>query len=257
MSRRPVVLLPPDVEIRDTRRGPVPQLVAQRAYTDAILGAGGLPWVMPPLQDEAGLRQLVETADALVVAGGAHDVDPALYGEAPLPSCGELKPERTHLEHTLLLLALERGLPILGICGGMQLLNVARGGTLWQDLPSQQPSEIVHLQPPSLTKDKPIHEVRVERGTRLFGLCQTERLPVNSTHHQAVRSVGRGLIVTARADDNVVEGIEDPELPFCVGVQWHPESMREPAHQSIYRGLIDAARSRLHTPARDRRTEGT
>ena len=246
-GHRPTVLLASDLETQDTRRGPLAVLFVQRFYTDAILEAGGMPLIPPPLVDEAGLDQLIGLADALVLPGGGFDIDPALYGEAQLPACGELKPERTTFERALLLRALERNLPVLGICGGMQLMNVVRGGTLWQDLPSQNPSGISHFQ--HGPKDVPIHDVDVVDGTRLAALVEGARLPVNSTHHQAIKSVGQNLVVSARADDGGVEGIEDPQHPFFVGVQWHPEAMRERAHRRIYQGLIDAARSSLHTAA--------
>jgi len=239
---RPIVLVPPDLETKATRRGPVPTLELQRPYADAVWQAGGLPLVPPPVSDAAALDQLVALADALVLPGGAFDIDPALYGEAMHEHCGALKPERTALERALFERALARGLPVLGVCGGMQLINVVRGGALWQDLGAQAPSPLSHQQ--AAPKDQAAHEVDVVAGTLLARTVGVARLPVNSTHHQAVKRVGAGLVVSARATDGLVEGIEDPSKPFLLGVQWHPEAMGEAPQRAIYRALVEAAARR-------------
>lgn len=258
-SMRPVVLLPPDIQTIETRRGPLPQYVSQRQYADAILEAGGLPLVPPAVTDEGALDQLVQLAEALVLPGGAFDIDPSLYGEARHERCGELKPERTELERALLVRAERKGIPILGVCGGMQLMNVVRGGTLWQDLDAQVGSPVGHQQ--AGPKAEPAHVVTVKAGTALARVVNGGssaatttvhvELPVNSTHHQAVKTLGAGLVATAEASDGIVEAFEDPALPWYVGVQWHPESMREMPHRAIYRGLVDAARARMVSARED------
>jgi putative glutamine amidotransferase len=213
-----------------------------RAYADAVAAAGGLPL---PLTHELGLAgALFELCDGLVVTGGAFDVPPERYGEVRRPGCGPTRPERTDFELELLRLALARDLPLLGVCGGMQLLAVARGGTLYQDL-STDLGLGGHEQP--APKDRPSHAVRVEAGSRLAGLVGAAPLPVNSTHHQAVREPGAGVTVSARAEDGLIEAIELHDRRFALGVQWHPESAirHEPRHAALYAGLVAAARENL------------
>lgn len=211
----------------------------QATYVDAILAAGGLPILLPHAPDAAGAY--LALLDGLVVSGGAFDLPPELYGEARRAECGPSKPERTAFERDLLEAALAARLPVLGVCGGMQLLNVVRGGTLHQDLRADAGVD-GHEQPPP--KDVPSHPAAVLAGTHLAALVGAGALPVNSTHHQAVKDVGAGVLVSARAPDGVVEAIELPDLPFAIGVQWHPEAAarHEPRHAAIYRGLVDAAR---------------
>ncbi|ACG71325.1 peptidase C26 [Anaeromyxobacter sp. K] len=210
-----------------------------RGYVEAVLDAGGLPILLPHAVDVAGAY--LSLLDGLVVSGGDFDLPPELYGEARRPGCGPSRPERTRFEKDLLEAALAARLPVLGVCGGMQLLDVVRGGTLWQDLPGEAGLH-GHEQP--APKDVPSHEVTIAPGTQLATLAGAGPLMVNSTHHQAVREPGPGVLVSARAPDGVVEAIELPDLPFALGVQWHPEATRDdPRHAAIYRGLVDAARS--------------
>jgi len=211
----------------------------KRAYVDAVLAAGGLPVLLP--HERAAAGAYLALLDALVVTGGAFDVPPELYGEAARPACGPTRPERTAFEKDLLEAALAERLPVLGVCGGMQLMNVVRGGTLHQDLRTDLGIE-GHEQPPP--KDVPSHGVEIAAGTQLAAVLGTGRLPVNSTHHQAVRDPGAGVLVSARALDGVIEAIEIPDLPFAIGVQWHPEAVlaHEPRHAALYRALVDAAR---------------
>ena len=236
---KPLILVSPDLERRPTKRGPLLDVVVDQPYTDRVLASGGIPVVVPPGLSAHDVELLVARCDGLLLTGGDFDVDPALFGEAPVPQLGALKPERTRLELALLDAAVRRRLPVLGICGGLQLMNVARGGSLWQDLPSQRPSSVSHSQ--TQTKDLAGHDVDVVAGTRLAALCGAGTLGVNSTHHQGIKAVGAGLVVAAVAVDGLVEAVEDPGAGFFVGVQWHPESMHEEAHRAIYRGLVSAA----------------
>lgn len=240
MPRRPRILVSPDLETRPTKRGPLQDTIAvDRPYLARLVQEGATPIIAPIGIDDDGVADLIEITDGVLLTGGDFDVDPALFGEAPHPALGTIKPARTALELALLRHARRCRRPVLGICGGMQLQNVEAGGSLWQDLPSERPSDLTHSQ--AQTKDLPGHHVDVVAGTRLANLCGAGRLGVNSTHHQGVRRVASGLVVSAVATDGLVEAIEDPALPFFVGVQWHPESMTEAAHRAIYRGLIRAA----------------
>jgi putative glutamine amidotransferase len=213
-------------------------------YPTAVGAAGGVPVVLPP-NAPAGAT-LLDRLDALVISGGP-DIDPALYGAVPHPQLGPVEHDADPRELEILVAALERGMPVLAICRGMQMLNVARGGTLWQDLPSERPSDagIRHRQ--SEPGSHVTHEVTVEPDSvlaRLTGRTPADDvLEVNSFHHQAVRELGDGLRIVARAPDGVVEAVEDATRPFLVGVQWHAESLAgRHVHGGLFRGLVAAAR---------------
>lgn len=214
----------------------------KQAYVEALLAAGAVPVLLPPADRLAAAY--LAMIDGLVVTGGAFDVPPELYGQARRDVCGPLKESRTRFEKELLEAALASSLPVLGICGGMQLMNVVRGGTLHQDLVADA-GVSGHEQPPP--KDVPTHAIKVPAGTllwRLIGLGVPEHR-VNSTHHQAVKDAGTGVLVAATAPDGVVEAIELPDVPFAIGVQWHPETLlrHDDRHAGIFAGLVEAARS--------------
>lgn len=152
---------------------------------------------------------------------GGHDIDPMLYGEEPSPQCGPICRERDAMETITARSAMERDLPILGICRGIQFLNVFLGGSLYQDLPAQHPSETEHHQRPPY--DVPAHRVSLSEGGSLFQLLQKASIPVNSYHHQAIKRLGSGLRVMAVSEDGIPEAVELPEKRFVWAVQWHPE----------------------------------
>jgi len=212
----------------------------KRDYADAVVAAGGVALLLP--HEPGAVTELLTDCDGFVITGGDFDVPPELYGEARRPGCGPAKPERTGFELALVQAALEAGKPVLGICGGMQLLAVARGGALHQDLVADVGLSS-HQQP--APKDAPSHLVEVLPGTRLAELVGAGPLAVNSTHHQGVREAGAGLVVSARAMDGLIEAIELPGPAFALGVQWHPEVVRrhEPRHAALFAGLMAAARA--------------
>ena len=212
----------------------------KKAYTEAVLKAGGVPLVLPYTRDESVIDAYLEAIDGLLVTGGVADVDPALYGEAPRPGLGEVKAERGAFEHRLVTRAIQLGKPVLGVCGGMQLLNVVCGGTLVQDIRRERPDSLDHEQKhdPALAE----HAVRVQAGSRLESILGASTTAVNSTHHQVVNRVGEGLAAVAFAEDGLVEAIESTSGLWRLGVQWHPELQAGEASRRIYSAFVEAAK---------------
>lgn len=207
-------------------------------YAESVRLAGGEPVILD--WASTSVARALERADALLLTGGP-DVDPARYAEAPRPETRTAEAARDRFELELASRAMAQDAPVLAICRGMQVLNVAAGGTLVQDIPSELRSTVSHdIKEP---KNAVAHTVAVQPQTclaRLLGLTETA---VNSRHHQAVRATGNGLIVTAVAPDGVVEAIERPGARFCVGVEWHPENFVETGEfLPLFRGLVDSAR---------------
>ena len=213
-----------------------PWYALRENYMDSIAQAGGLPVALA--HHPALACDLLARIDALVVTGGAFDVDPALYGVGARHQSVVLKSARTEAELALLRGALSRGMPVLGICGGQQLLAVALGGTLIQHIPDAVAGCLPHEQPNP--RHEPGHTVAIEPGTALHRIVGSPTMAVNSSHHQAVRDPGRAR-VNARAADGVIEGIEDPTRRFCLGVQWHPEFLIDPGDIRLFAALVEAA----------------
>ena len=207
-------------------------------YTDAVAAAGGLPVALP--HDPALCEAMLDRLDGLVVTGGAFDVDPALYGASDIHATVTLKQRRTAAELALVRGALARDMPVLGICGGQQLLAVALGGTLVQHIPDSIPDALEHEQPNP--RDQPGHSVALVAGTRLAGIVGAATMQVNSAHHQAVASPGAHAVVNATASDGVVEGVEDARYRFALGVQWHPEFLIDSGDSRIFAAFIAATR---------------
>ncbi len=207
-------------------------------YADAIVAAGGLPVALP--HDAALAADYLDRIDALVVTGGAFDVDPALYGDGDRHATVTLKEGRTAAELALTQGALARDLPVLGICGGEQLLAVALGGTLVQHIPDSVADALEHEQPNP--RHQPGHPVAVVPGTLLHRIVGATEMQVNSAHHQAVRAPGPHAVVNATAPDSVIEGLEDARYRFCLGVQWHPEFFIDPGDRRIFDAFVAACR---------------
>jgi putative glutamine amidotransferase len=182
----------------------------------------------------------LDKIDGLVITGGAFDVDPALFGEVTRHEKTALKENRTAFEWAITKGMLAANKPVLGICGGEQLLAVILGGTLIQHIPDSIVDALPHEQPNP--RDEAGHDVDVVPHTLLHRLVGQRRIAVNSAHHQAVRDVPDGVCVNARADDGVIEGIESPAYKFCLGVQWHPEFHISPADEAILQAFVDASR---------------
>jgi putative glutamine amidotransferase len=224
---------------------PHPEMALGIPYVRAVEAAGGVPVVMPPLA-LPGVTDLVARLDGLLLTGGP-DLEPAAYDQRPHAQLGSTEPRLDAFEYAVVREAVRLRLPILGVCRGVQALNVARGGTLHQHLPDVVGEGIAHRQ--SEVGRCPTHVVEVLAGTRLARVVGPGQLRVNSFHHQAVDQLGADLRVCARAPDGTIEAVEDPAAPFVVGVQWHAETLVEgEAHRALFDELVTAAASRRRIP---------
>ncbi len=237
MFKRPIIGVTLDSE-QPGGYSKYPWYALRQNYADAIVAAGGLPMALP--HDAALAADYLDRIDALVVTGGAFDVDPALYGDGDRHATVTLKEGRTATELALTQGALARDLPVLGICGGEQLLAVALGGTLVQHIPDSVAGALEHEQPNP--RHEPGHPVAVVPGTLLHRIVGALEMRVNSAHHQAVRAPGPHAVVNATAPDTVIEGLEDARYRFCLGVQWHPEFFIDPGDRRIFDAFIAACR---------------
>lgn len=210
-------------------------------YLKGIEQAGGVPIVLPLTENPEEIRALGQLCGGFLFTGGP-DVNPELYGEEPSPQLGELCPARDKMESILLWDALAQKKPILGICRGIQFLNAALGGDLYQDIPTQCPSPVVHHQ--DAPYDKPSHRVTLAENTPLNALMHTDTLEVNSCHHQAIRTLAPELTPMAFAPDGLVEAVYMPDYPFCWAVQWHPEFFgpQHPDSQKLFGAFVAAVR---------------
>jgi putative glutamine amidotransferase len=238
MTRRPVIGLTLDAE-EPGGYSKLPWYALRKNYFAALAEAGALPIALPHHAELAG--EYLDRVDGLLVTGGAFDVDPSLYDGGPAHPTVTLKSGRTDFELAATREALKRDMPVLGICGGQQLLAVAFGGTLIQHIPDSIEGALQHEQPNPRTE--PGHEVSVAPDTLLSRVVGGRaRMAVNSAHHQAVDRPGGGAVVNAVAPDGVVEGVEHPGYRFALGVQWHPEYAVDPADPLIFRAFVSACR---------------
>ena len=190
---------------------------------EAIVRVDGLPYLLPYVTSNRDMLQIVNVIDGLYLAGG-NDVDPKYYEETPHENIGEINPTRDIFELNLLKMMFKRNKPVLGVCKGMQMINVALGGDLYQDVISQCETELIqHKQRAKITY--PTHPIYVKAGTKLYRMIRKKNVYVNSYHHQAVRRLGENLIVSSYATDGIIEAIESTVHSFVIGVQWHPECL--------------------------------
>lgn len=203
-------------------------------YVKAVQRAGGLALLLPPAGEESELEQYLDICSALLFTGGG-DFDPAMWGEPLSPRCGEIDPQRDGFELSLARHGLRLQRSVLGICRGCQLLNVAAGGSLWQDIQSPQG----HSQ--KAPREYPIHAIFIESRSRLADIMKAEQIRVNSFHHQAVKHLGKDFTITALAGDGTVEAIEKRGADFCMGVQWHPECMRDRYAARLFAAFVASA----------------
>ncbi len=221
--------------------GPTRLTGVSRAYLGALEAAGAAPLILPLGLSEGSWHALFERLDGVLIPGGGDIGLQRLGFEGPLPSLKETSEERDLIEFTLVRWAVAERRPLLGICRGAQVMNVALGGTLYLDLPSQFPGALRHDAPEGTPRGDPAHTVSVEPGSLLAGTLGLIETPVNSFHHQAAREPAPGVLVAARAPDGVVEAIEIPDHPFALGVQWHPEEMlAEPSMMHLFEAFVRA-----------------
>lgn len=212
-----------------------------QSYMNALEAVGAAPLLIPITGQESTLQALYRHLDGLLLAGGV-DLDPSHFGEPPHPKLGKVDAQRDWVELTLTRWALADKMPLLGICRGIQTLNVACGGTLWQDISAQVPDAIPHTYYPGHPYNLLAHSVQVEPGSRLAEALGAPQVQVNSLHHQAVKEVGAGLCVTGRAPDGLIEGLEGNEKAWVAAVQWHPEWLLndDPCMKRLFAAFVAA-----------------
>jgi len=227
-----------------TSRSSTPIFAQNQTYVEAVAMAGGAPVLIPLNLNERALRAIYERLNGLLLAGGG-DLHPKHYGEAIHEKCGQPDEARDVVELTLAGWALDEGLPVLGICRGIQVLNVAAGGALYQDIASQVPGSLKHDCWPGYPRNYLAHQVTVNADSHLAAILSQGQVGVNSMHHQTVKDLAPRFGVVARASDGVIEAIEDHDHPFALAVQWHPEELVEdaPPMRRLFEEFVSAARS--------------
>lgn len=220
--------------------GDVTRQYINAAYISAVEDAGAVPFIIPVSSDLEKTKKLIDLCDGLLFPGG-EDIDPGYYGENPHKNLGEIRPEVDKFLFHSLLYALEQRKPALGICKGMQMMVVATGGSLYQDIYSQREEEtFLHCQ--SGRRTYGVHQVQIDKDSRLFQILETEQLATNSMHHQSVRTLGKGLRLSAHTEDGIVEAVESLDGRL-IGVQWHPEEMvpESEAMKRLFQNLVQRA----------------
>lgn len=210
-------------------------------YIDSIFAAGGIPICIPTIISEENFDYYLKLIDGLLLTGGG-DISPSFYGEEPIKEVNSLSTYKDGCEKGLFKRAYERKMPILGICRGSQFINVALGGNLYQDINAQVPGSYGHS-PKSYAHDELYHSVEILKQTRLHEIMGEDTMLVNSFHHQAVKAIGKNLVVAAVSKDNIIEAVESTEDRFLIGVQWHPECLtaKYPEFLKIFKSFTDAA----------------
>ena len=248
MSSRPVIGIA--TQTQDAVPGVLPRVwIMSQRYVQVLSSLGAVPWLVPLLPGDPGtLRAIYDRLDGVFLTGGM-DVDPSLYGEDRHPKCGQTDKDRDAVEMMFVRWALEDHKPLLAVCRGFQVLNVACGGTLFQDVGAQYPAGIKHDYFPTAagtpTRDYLAHEVRVEPRSRLGRYLGAETVPVNSMHHQGIKSLAPTLVPSAWAPDGLIEGVEGANGHYVVAVQWHPEELtaQEGQRRLFTEFLAEAART--------------
>jgi len=237
---KPLIGITLDEEERKTY-SKYPWYAARKNYSDSLESSGGICVFLP--SNLKAIDQYLNIIDGLLVTGGDFDIDPEIYGKKKKCPTLKTKENRTKFEFTITKKALKKNLPVLGICGGQQLINVVLGGTLIQHIPDVLDSKINHEQ--ANPRNEPSHFVHIKKGTMLNKLTKSSQMFVNSAHHQAVDKLGKNLIASAFSDDGVIEAIESKTFNYCLGVQWHPEFLIDKKDIEIFRSLIVSAKNKI------------
>ncbi len=258
MYHRPVIGIPMQTlqAIDGIPEGLPTSWVMNQRYIHTLTAVGGVPWMIPVSEveaEEGTLREIYERLDGVFLSGGV-DMDPGTYGEPQHPLCGRTDPARDRSELLLTYWAIEDAKPVLGVCRGLQVINVAYGGSLYQDLADQHPEAIKHDYFPheGYARDYLAHSTEIVADTLLASIVGGEEIMVNSMHHQGVKKLGEGLIASAVAPDGLIEGLESTSKDhFLLGIQWHPEMLAESCERTrrLFEGFIAATRRwRQHPP---------
>ncbi|MBL7163614.1 MAG: gamma-glutamyl-gamma-aminobutyrate hydrolase family protein [Anaerolineales bacterium] len=227
---------------RQTSTYGFPEIVVGESYVQAVLQAGGLPLLIPLGLPEDQIQEMVSSLDGLVFSGGG-DIEPKKYGAALTPKVKTVAPDRDRVEIQLVREAIDKGTPFLGICRGLQVINVALGGTLYRDILEEHPKAIEHTYYPNWPWDHLAHAVKIQADSLLAEILGSTEVQTNSLHHQAIKQIASDLVPLAYAPDGIIEGVVLPEHPFGLGVQWHPEWLQ--AHESmraLFRKFVDEAK---------------
>ena len=243
MSPRPIIGI--TTQTLEPIPGELPRCwVMSQRYVDVLTSVGAVPWVIPLTHDTDTLRAIYEQLDGVFLPGGV-DMDPTQYSESRLPECGVTDPDRDRVEVALVQWAMADRKPVLAVCRGVQVLNVAAGGTLYQDLAEWCEAAIKHDYWPNEVRQRQdlVHDVIIEPGTQLASIIGAGATNVNSMHHQGIKKLASGLVVNAKAPDGLIEGVEGRDDSYLIGVQWHPEELVEsdPAMRRLFESFIEQA----------------
>ncbi|MGL1931491.1 MAG: gamma-glutamyl-gamma-aminobutyrate hydrolase family protein [Desulfotalea sp.] len=236
-EKRPIV----GITTFNTKKAKKTYVTVSNSYCTSVEKVGGTPIILSLCVDTVILDNYLGLIDALIITGGDEAVNPLLYGENPIQGLNATCPNRDECEIYLLRGALKRDIPVLGICRGMQLMNVAGGGTLYQDIVRQKEGVLGHL-PTDMPVDELYHHILIEKESRIYDIFGSEKILINSFHNQAVKGLSEHYLPTAISEDDIIEAMEHKDKNFAVGVQWHPEDLtiRHPQFLKLFQALIEA-----------------
>ena len=240
MKKKPLIGLTLDLE-NSKSYSKFPWYAIRQNYCNTISKMGGIP--IPLVYDINSINTIIEKLDGFIITGGAFDINPSYFSERKKFNNIITKDIRTDYEIKLCNKILKNNFPLLGICGGQQLINVIYGGSLIQDINKEINTNIKHEQPNP--RNQTSHTVRIIQNTYLSNIISKNIIKVNSAHHQAVKNTGLGLKINAQAEDGIIEGIEDPSLNFCIGLQWHPEFLIEKNDIQVYEEFISKSKDNV------------